>query len=111
MWQMVVFTPLTIVPALFVWTTPNLFELTILVTIGFAGTLTQRSLTRAYAAADATVVLPFEFSRLIFSALLGLMFFAEFPDIWTWVGGAVILVGTVSMAHLEVRSAARPPNQ
>lgn len=104
-WQVLVFTPLTLVPALFVWTTPGPVEFAILVAIGFAGTLTQRSLARAYGAADATVVLPFEFSRLIFSALLGLVLFAEFPDIWTWVGGAVILIGTITMAHLEARHA------
>jgi drug/metabolite transporter (DMT)-like permease len=103
MWQVVVFTPLTLVPALFVWTTPGLAALAILVGIGFMGTLTQRALARAYRAADATVVLPFEFSRLIFSALLGLVLFAEFPDVWTWVGGAVILIGIMAMARLEAR--------
>ena len=105
MWQVLVFTPLTLVPALFVWTAPGPVELGLLIAIGFAGTLTQRSLARAYRAADATVVLPFEFSRLIFSALLGLLIFAEFPDIWTWVGGAVILIGTITMVHLEARHA------
>ena len=106
MWQVVVFTPLTLVPALFTWTTPSLIELAVLIGIGFAGTLTQRALARAYAAADATVVLPFEFSRLIFSALVGVLFFSEFPDIWTWVGGAVIFVGIIAMARLEARDSA-----
>ncbi len=106
-WQVVVFTPLTLIPALFVWTTPGPADFAILVAIGFTGTLTQRALARAYAAADATVVLPFEFSRLIFSAVLGLVLFAEFPDLWTWVGGGVILVGIIVMAHLEARDANR----
>ena len=106
MWQMLVFTPLTLIPALFVWTTPGFAALAILAAIGFAGTLTQRALARAYAAADATVVLPFEFSRLIFAAVLGLVLFAEFPDLWTWVGGAVILVGILAMARLEARDTA-----
>ena len=106
MWQVVVFTPLSLVPALFTWTTPSPIEIAVLIGIGFAGTLTQRALARAYAAADATVVLPFEFSRLIFSALVGVLFFSEFPDIWTWVGGAVILVGIISMARLEARDSA-----
>lgn len=103
MWQMVVFVPATLVPALFVWTTPGPLALLALVAIGFTGTLTQRALTRAYAAADATVVLPFEFSRLVFTAALGLLVFGEFPDPWTWVGAAAILVGTLTMAHLEAR--------
>lgn len=103
MWQMVIFTPLTLVPALMVWKTPSLVEFTLLVAIGLAGTLNQRALTRAYAAADATVVLPFEFSRLVFSAIVGLLVFGEFPVLWTWLGGAMILIATISMAHLESR--------
>ncbi len=102
-WQMVIFTPLTLIPALYVWQTPSLPQLAIFVFIGMFGTLTQRGLTRAYAAADATVVLPFEFTRLVFSALLGFLFFAELPDMWTWVGGALIFAGTITMAHLEGR--------
>jgi drug/metabolite transporter (DMT)-like permease len=104
-WQMVIFTPMTFIPALYVWQTPSLAQLGIFVFIGLAGTLTQRSLTRAFAAADATVVLPFEFTRMIFSAALGFLFFAELPDLWTWVGGGLIFAGTVTMAHLEGREA------
>jgi drug/metabolite transporter (DMT)-like permease len=104
-WQMVIFTPMTFIPALYVWQTPTLYQLAIFVLIGLSGTLVQRSLTRAYASADATVVLPFEFTRLIFSAALGFLFFAELPDLWTWVGGALIFAGTITMAHLEGRDA------
>jgi drug/metabolite transporter (DMT)-like permease len=112
MWQMVIFTPMTVVPALLVWPTPSLLELALLVAVGLTGTLNQRALTRAYAAADATVVLPFEFSRLVFSALLGFLVFGEFPMLWTWLGGAMILLGTMTMAHLEgreTRAASRLP--
>ena len=76
-----------------------------LVVMGCAGTLTQRALARAYHAADATVVLPFEFTRLIFSAAIGFIVFAEFPDIWVWVGGGVILAGIMTMAGLEAKRA------
>ena len=105
-WQMIFFVPASLVPALFVWTTPSWEAVAVLVAMGCAGTLTQRALARAYRAADATVVLPFEFTRLIFSAAIGFAVFAEFPDIWVWVGGAVILAGIMTMARLEARRAA-----
>ncbi len=104
-WQMIVFVPASLIPALFVWTTPSWEAVGVLVAMGCAGTLTQRALARAYHAADATVVLPFEFTRLIFSAAIGFVVFAEFPDIWVWVGGAVILAGIMTMAGLEARRA------
>lgn len=104
MYQMVIFTPITLIPALFVWTWPSMTELLLMVGTGLFGTLTQRSLTRAYAAADATVVVPFDSTRLVFSAFLGLVLFQEFPDIWVWTGGAVIFAATVTMTHLEARA-------
>ena len=104
-WQMIVFVPASLIPALFVWTTPSWEAVGVLVAMGCAGTLTQRALARAYHAADATVVLPFEFSRLIFSAAIGFIVFAEFPDIWVWVGGGVILAGIMTMAGLEAKRA------
>jgi len=104
-WQMVVFTPVSIVPALFVWTTPDFWQFLLLAGTGLFGTLTQRCLTRAYRAADATVVLPFDFTRLVFSALLGFALFAEFPNVWVWAGGVLILTAVLWMARLEARAA------
>lgn len=100
-WQMVVFTPFSLIPALFVWQTPDLGQFILLVGTGLFGTFTQRCMTRAYAAADATVVLPFDFTRLVFAALLGFVAFGEFPDIWTWSGGALIFAAVLWMTRME----------
>lgn len=102
-WQMMVFTPCALIPALFVWKTPDLWQFILLASTGLFGTFTQRCLTRAYAAADATVVVPFDFTRLIFSAIIGLILFQEFPDIWVWIGGTIILCGVLWMTHLEAK--------
>lgn len=100
-WQMVVFTPCSLIPALFVWRTPDPWQFILLVGTGLFGTFTQRCMTRAYAAADATVVLPFEFTRLVFAALFGFVVFGEFPDIWTWIGGALIFAAILWMTRME----------
>ena len=103
-WQMMVFTPFALIPALFVWRTPDIWQFLLLASTGLFGTLTQRCLTRAYAAADATVIMPFDFTRLVFSALLGFILFQEFPDIWVWAGGTIILTGVLWMARQEART-------
>lgn len=104
-WQMMVFTPCALIPALFVWQTPDPVQFVLLASTGLFGTFTQRCLTRAYAAADATVVVPFDFTRLVFSAILGLILFQEFPDVWVWIGGIIILCGVLWMTHLEAKEA------
>ncbi|MDA0653431.1 MAG: DMT family transporter [Proteobacteria bacterium] len=103
-WQMMVFTPSALIPAIFVWQTPDIWQFALLASTGLFGTMSQRCLTRAYAAADATVIMPFDFTRLIFSALLGLILFQEFPDIWVWAGGLIILTGVLWMARLEAKA-------
>ncbi len=106
-YQMMIYIPISLIPALFVWSWPTLTELALMVGTGLFGTFTQRSLSRAYAAADATVVVPFDSTRLVFAAVLGMLMFREFPDIWVWTGGAVIFAATITLTHLEARAARR----
>ncbi len=96
-------TPLSLVPAVFVWAMPSPELWIWLALMGLAGTAGHLALVRAFAAADASAVLPFDFSRLIFAALLGYAVFAEQPDAWTWVGAAVIFAATLYTAHREAR--------
>ncbi|MPZ78755.1 MAG: EamA family transporter [Deltaproteobacteria bacterium] len=106
-YQMVYVTPMIAVPALWVWTWPNLEQLLLMFGVGFFATLNQRFLSRAYAAADATAVLPFEFARLPVAAVIGFLAFRELPDIWAWVGGAVIFSASLYMVRRETRAARR----
>ncbi len=62
--------------------------------IGIASSLGGYSFTRAVASADARIVQPFQFSRMIFATAIGFVMFAEFPDIWTWIGAAVIFAAS-----------------
>ena len=94
-------TPLIALPTVFVWVTPSWEQLGFLLAIGFFATLNQRFLSRAFAAADATAVLPYDFSRLPFAALIGWFVFSELPDFWVWVGGAIIFSASIYIAHRE----------
>jgi drug/metabolite transporter (DMT)-like permease len=104
-YQMLYVTPMILVPALWVWTWPTLHQLLMMSAVGFFATLNQRFLSRAYAAADATAVLPFEFTRLPFAAVIGFLAFRELPDIWAWLGGAVIFGASLYMVQREARRA------
>ena len=56
--------------------------------------------------ADASAVMPFDFTRLIFTSLLGWLMFGEKPDGWTYVGAAIIVTSTVYIARREARALA-----
>jgi drug/metabolite transporter (DMT)-like permease len=102
---MIYLTPLSLVPALFVWRWPDLSTLGALVGLGGLGTIAHLSVARALATADASACAPFEFARLPFAALIGFVWFGEVTDVWTWVGAAIIAGSSVYVAYREARLA------
>lgn len=84
-----------LIPSIWLWVTPTWEQLGLMMLLGITSVGLQRSFNRGMAATDATFALPFNFSRLLWAALLGWLVFAEFPDVWTWVGGSVIFVASV----------------
>jgi drug/metabolite transporter (DMT)-like permease len=107
----VYFTALSLVPALIVWQWPSLPQLLVLCAIGGLGTLAHLLLTQAYHEADATALTPIDFTRLIWTALLGYLMFDEFPDLWTWLGGGVIIASASFIAYREAALRRRGPTR
>ncbi len=101
-YQGLLMAPIALVVALFVWVTPTFEQFLWLALMGAFGAVTQRSLSRAYAAADATVVVALDFLRLPIAALFGLVVFNEWPVVWVWVGGAVIIGSSILLTRREV---------
>lgn len=102
---MIYLTPLSLIPALFVWQWPNPSTFGALVGLGCLGTVAHLAVARALAAADASACAPFEFARLPFAALIGFVWFGEVTDWWTWIGAAIIAGSAVYVAHREARLA------
>ena len=94
-------TPITGVAALFFWTMPSPGHWLLLACIGIFGSLTQWSVAQAFHEADATVVLPFDFTKLLWSAAIGYLFFNEVPDPLTLLGGGLILASVSYVAYRE----------
>src|SRR5436305_7804280 len=98
-------TPLSLLPALFVWQWPDLRTLAALVGLGAIGTVAHLSLARAYVAADASACAPYAFVRLPYAALIGYLIFGELPDAATWVGAAIIVGAAMYVAYREAHVA------
>lgn len=110
-YQTMLMTPITLVPALFVWQTPTLLQFGLMTAIAVCGTLGHLLFVNAYRLADISLVEPAMFTRMVWAALIGYIAFSEFPDAWTWAGAAVIVVGTTFLARKEARRGrpAQPP--
>lgn len=97
----VLLTPLTLVPALWVWQMPSADMWVWLIFIGVIGTIGQIIITEAIKLADMTVLMPFDFLKLVWAAFLGMVFFAELPDALTWIGAAIVFASSFYIVWRE----------
>jgi drug/metabolite transporter (DMT)-like permease len=77
-------------PAIYVWTTPEWHHVPWLLMLGLSGSCTHYCLSRAMAIADTSIVLPLDFLRLPFIAIIAYMVWGETFSPWTAVGAAII---------------------
>jgi len=110
-WMVLLSTPLSLVPALFVWQWPDLVTLFWLVCLAGAGTLGHFCWTRACSLADITQLQPLEFVKLPLMALAGYLIFTEIPTSSIWVGGAIIFLSTAYITHREAQIARAERNR
>ena len=92
---------LSVGPALYVWRDPSLDAWMWMVFIGVIGTLAQLTLAESVKEADTGAVMPFDFLKLVWTALLGYYLFAEVPDMYTWIGAAIIFGSGSYIAYRE----------
>lgn len=103
--------PLSLIPAVFVWTWPTLEQLGLMAIMGLVGTAGHLTLAQALRLADTAVVMPMDFFRLVWASIFGFVLFAEVPDLFTWIGGIMIFAGATYLAvreRIESRAARTP---
>ena len=85
--------PITFIPSVYVWESPfSFFILLNLIIIAIVATLGNFFWTNAISLSKVTNLMPFDFSKLIFATILGLVFFDEKIDALTIICGTGILL-------------------
>ena len=98
-WMTLLSTPLTLMPALFVWSWPDLWGWYLVSINAICSTIAHLATSQAYKIADITIADPLIFFRLIAGAVFGYIFFSEVPDIWIWSGGVVIIFAATLLSR------------
>lgn len=107
-WVAICSVVLTAVPALFVWSWPDLAGFGWLAALGCVTAGAHQCLVRSFAVADASAVMPYDYTRLLFTAAIGWYAFGEVPATTLWIGAAIIVGATIFNARQEARAARRP---
>jgi drug/metabolite transporter (DMT)-like permease len=79
------------------------FDIAMLGSLGLLGGAGHYLVIRAFQGAPAAVVAPLGYVELIGTAALGYLIFDQFPDLWTWIGAAVIIASGLYIALRERR--------
>ncbi len=100
-WQHLVIVTCAAPVAFFFWQSPTWTDLLWFLAAGACGTLGHICQQRGYQIADITLLQPIGFLSLIWNTLLGLFLFSQSPDLWTFVGAAVIFASATYISHRE----------
>lgn len=103
-----VLTPISGIGAAFVWVTPSWSELFWLAAVSLTATFGQLAYIQSFRVAEMSAVLPLDFSKLIWSSMLGFLLFSEVPYVMTVIGGTIIFAAGAYITLREAQLARRP---
>ena len=92
-----------LIPTVWLWVTPGWFELTLLILVGLFGISGQGLITHGWTLGDATMLVPLDYSRIVYSAVLGFLVFGELPGLWSFAGMALIVAASLYLVLSERR--------
>jgi drug/metabolite transporter (DMT)-like permease len=98
-------TPMALGAAMFFWQWPSWSQLGFLVLAGIVGTAAILAFIQAIKIGETNVVMPMDFSKLVWASLIGFVIFAEVPTIYTWIGGIMIFSAALYIAYRESQRA------
>lgn len=107
---MVITTPASLIPALFVWQTPSWTAIGLMAVAALMMNVMQICNVKALQLADYSFFVGFSYLRLPIIAILALILFGEVPDIWIIPGGAMIIGAAIYVALRERKLARETAN-
>ncbi|MGF1761868.1 DMT family transporter [Aliivibrio kagoshimensis] len=86
---------IALIPTLYLWRTPTIEDVVLLLLVGIISSLAQYVGISAYKWAQANIIANVEYVKIIYSLIIGFVVFAETPDLWSIVGAMIILTSAL----------------
>ncbi len=101
--MVILMTPITFIPAVYVWTQESsLLIWILLLSVAVVATFGNYCWTKALSESKLTNLMPFDFSKLLFTCILGYLIFGEKIDLITFVcGSGLILCANLTILDLK----------
>ena len=88
----------------FFWTTPTIEHVGVFFLTGAMGAGAHFAMLQAFARAEASLLAPFNYSKIIWVTILGYLFFGDLPGIDTMIGCAIIATAGLYVVYREGRA-------
>lgn len=86
----------------FYWVTPvSVVDTLLFALLGLIGGLGHYFVIRAFQHGEASVLAPFNYGQLVMAIVLSYLVFGTFPDLWTFVGGGIIISSGLYITYRE----------
>ena len=102
-YMVLLITPMSLAIALPYWTWPPAGWWLFMMGMGLCGTLGHLCWVRAIALSEISLVVSYDYVRLLFAAVIGYFAFDELPMLHTWVGAALIVGSGIYIARREAQ--------
>jgi len=94
-----------LVVAPFLWVRPTLFDFACLCLLGVVSTLAHMGVNRALAYAPAAVVVPYQYTLIVWAVILGYIFFGDVPKPHVLIGSLIIVAAGLYIFLREQKKA------
>ncbi len=98
-------TLLLALPAIWVWRWPDGWGWTLAIGVSASATVGQYFWVQAFKTGEMSAVAPFEYLRLPFAVFMGWLIWGQSPEIWTYVGAAIVIASALYIAQREAQLA------
>lgn len=95
--------PALFIPTLFYGHFPEPWQWPWLLMMGGFASSAHFCLSKAYASAEISYLIPYGFTKWFASSLIGVIAFAEIPSFGTCLGAFIIMAAIISLSYIETR--------
>jgi drug/metabolite transporter (DMT)-like permease len=92
-----------VAPAMWFWRWPTPFGWCLAVGVALSATLGQYFWVQAFAVGEMSAVAPFDYLRLPGAVFVGWLIWGDMPELWTYVGAAIVIGSSLYIAYREAQ--------
>ena len=85
----------------FVWTTPSLLHWVVFLLTGAMGATAHLCMISAFNRSEASLLAPFNYTKLLWVSVLGFLIFGDVPSLNMWIGATIIVAAGFYIIYRE----------